>query len=186
MALIRPGPIKGNMVDPFLARRHGREETTYIHPKLEKILGSTYGVVLYQEQVIEIATELAGYTPGEADRLRKAMTKFRSDVYKRQQSRIVITHDGAGSILNCLLNKKITVVVPRLKEFNECKYENKLDLALELEKQNKIHLIRDIDQLNLKLIEDLKTIGRMEDSKAIGNFESKNNLLINIKKYIKI
>ena len=78
VALIRPGPIKGNMVDPFLARRHGREETTYIHPKLEKILGSTYGVVLYQEQVIEIATELAGYTPGEADRLRKAMTKFRS------------------------------------------------------------------------------------------------------------
>lgn len=121
-----------------------------------------------------------------------------------RRSRVVITHDGAGSILNCLLNKKITVVVPRLKEFNECKYENKLDLALELEKQNKIHLIRDIDLLNLKLIEDLttigmmgdsKAIGRMEDSKAIGmmedsktieNFESKNNLLINIKKYIKI
>ncbi len=80
VALIRPGPpIKGNMVDPFLARRHGREEVTYIHPpKLEKILASTYGVVLYQEQVIEIATEMAGFTPGEADRLRKAMTKFRS------------------------------------------------------------------------------------------------------------
>ena len=78
VALIRPGPIKGNMVDPFIARRRGREEVTYIHPKLEKILAPTYGVVLYQEQVIEIATEIAGFTPGEADRLRKVMTKFRS------------------------------------------------------------------------------------------------------------
>ncbi len=78
VALIRPGPIKGNMVDPFIARRHGREEATYIHPKLEKILAPTYGVVLYQEQVIEIATEIAGFTPGESDRLRKVMTKFRS------------------------------------------------------------------------------------------------------------
>ena len=78
VALIRPGPIKGNMVDPFIARRHGREEVTYIHPKLEEILAPTYGVVLYQEQVIEIATEIAGFTPGESDRLRKAMTKFRS------------------------------------------------------------------------------------------------------------
>lgn len=78
VALIRPGPIKGNMVDPFLARRHGREEITYIHPKLEKILAPTYGVVLYQEQVIEIATEMAGFTPGEADRLRRVMSKFRS------------------------------------------------------------------------------------------------------------
>lgn len=78
VALIRPGPIKGNMVDPFLARRHGEEQVSYIHPKLEKILAPTYGVVLYQEQVIEIATEIAGFTPGEADRLRKVMTKFRS------------------------------------------------------------------------------------------------------------
>ncbi len=78
VALIRPGPIKGNMVEPFIARRHGREEVTYIHPKLAEILAPTYGVVLYQEQVIEIATEIAGFTPGESDRLRKVMTKFRS------------------------------------------------------------------------------------------------------------
>lgn len=78
VALIRPGPIKGNMVDPYIARRHGREAITYLHPKLEKILAPTYGVVLYQEQVIEIATEIAGFSPGEADRLRRVMTKFRS------------------------------------------------------------------------------------------------------------
>lgn len=78
VALIRPGPIKGDMVEPFIARRRGREEVSYIHPKLRRILEKTYGVVLYQEQVIEIATEIAGFTPGESDRLRKVMTHFRS------------------------------------------------------------------------------------------------------------
>lgn len=78
VALIRPGPIKGNMVEPFIARRHGQEKPTYIHPALEPILAKTYGVVLYQEQVIEIATTIAGFTPGESDRLRKVMTHFRS------------------------------------------------------------------------------------------------------------
>ncbi len=78
VALIRPGPIKGNMVEPFIARRHGLEEPTYIHPALEPILAKTYGVVLYQEQVIQIATEIAGFTPGESDRLRRVMTHFRS------------------------------------------------------------------------------------------------------------
>lgn len=78
VALIRPGPIKGNMVDPFLARRHGKESISYLHPKLEPILGKTYGVVLFQEQVIEIATVIAEFTPGEADRLRRVMSKARS------------------------------------------------------------------------------------------------------------
>ncbi|MEW6724466.1 MAG: DNA polymerase III subunit alpha [Bacillota bacterium] len=78
VALIRPGPIKGNMVEPFIARRQGREPITYLHPKLEPILKKTYGVVLFQEQVIEIATVIAGFTPGEADRLRRVMTHARS------------------------------------------------------------------------------------------------------------
>ncbi|MCY0870019.1 MAG: OB-fold nucleic acid binding domain-containing protein, partial [Firmicutes bacterium] len=78
VALIRPGPIKGNMVDPFLERRHGRELPTYMHPKLEPILAKTYGVVLFQEQVIEIATAIANFTPGEADRLRRVMSHARS------------------------------------------------------------------------------------------------------------
>ncbi|SIS78735.1 DNA polymerase III subunit alpha [Alicyclobacillus vulcanalis] len=78
VALIRPGPIQGNMVDPFLARRRGLEPVNYLHPKLEPILGKTYGVVLFQEQVIEIATAIAGFTPGEADELRRVMSHARS------------------------------------------------------------------------------------------------------------
>ena len=78
VALIRPGPIKGNMVEPFLARRKGLQDVPPLHPALERILKKTYGVVLFQEQVIEIATAVAGFTPGEADRLRRAMTHFRS------------------------------------------------------------------------------------------------------------
>ncbi len=78
LGLIRPGPIKGNMVEPYIARRHGKEPISYIHPLLEPILAKTYGVVLFQEQVIEIATVIAGFTPGEADRLRRVMTSARS------------------------------------------------------------------------------------------------------------
>jgi len=78
VALIRPGPIKGNMVEPYISRRQGREPVTFLHPALEPILAKTYGVILFQEQVIEIATAIAKFTPGEADRLRKVMTHARS------------------------------------------------------------------------------------------------------------
>jgi error-prone DNA polymerase len=78
IALIRPGPIQGNMVEPFIAHRNGLLPVSYIHPDLEPILAKTYGVVLFQEQVIEIAVTIAGFSPGEADRLRKVMTHFRS------------------------------------------------------------------------------------------------------------
>jgi len=78
VALIRPGPIKGNMVEPYIARRHGTQKAAYLHPKLEPILAKTYGVVLFQEQVIAIATAVAGFTPGEADRLRRVMSHRRS------------------------------------------------------------------------------------------------------------
>lgn len=78
VALIRPGPIKGDMVEPFIARRQGKEETEYLDPRLEPILAKTHGVILFQEQVLEIAISVAGFSPGEADNLRKVLSSLRS------------------------------------------------------------------------------------------------------------
>jgi error-prone DNA polymerase len=78
VAIIRPGPIQGDMVHPFLRRRNGQEPVTYPHPKLEPILKRTLGVPLFQEQGMRMAMEAAGFSAGEADRLRRAMGHKRS------------------------------------------------------------------------------------------------------------
>ena len=78
VAIIRPGPIQGEMIHPFLRRRNGLEPVTYPHPKLKPILERTLGVPLFQEQGMRMAIEAAGFTPGEADRLRRAMGHKRS------------------------------------------------------------------------------------------------------------
>ncbi|MEA2614405.1 MAG: error-prone polymerase [Chloroflexota bacterium] len=80
VAIIRPGPIQGNAVNPYLRRRQGLEPVTYLHPSLEPILAETHGVVLYQEQILRIVMEVAGYSAGEADRFRRAMNRHRSRV----------------------------------------------------------------------------------------------------------
>src|SRR5579859_1628194 len=80
VAIIRPGPIQGDAVHPYLRRRQGLEPVTYLHPKLEPILAETCGVVLYQEQILRIVMEIAEYTAGEADRFRRAMSRHRSRV----------------------------------------------------------------------------------------------------------
>ncbi len=78
VALIRPGPIQGGSVHPYLRRRSGQEPVTYPHPLLEPCLRKTLGVPLFQEQLMQIAIDAAGFTPGEADRLRQAMGSKRS------------------------------------------------------------------------------------------------------------
>ena len=79
VAIIRPGPIVGNMVNPFLKRRQGREEVTYPHPSLETVLGRTLGVPLFQEQLLRMAMITANFTGGEAEELRRAMGFKRSE-----------------------------------------------------------------------------------------------------------
>jgi error-prone DNA polymerase len=73
ISLIRPGPVQGNMVHPYLRRRVGEEEVTYPHPLLEDSLGETLGVVLFQEQVLKVTRDLAGFTPGQGELLRRAL-----------------------------------------------------------------------------------------------------------------
>ncbi len=75
VALYRPGPLGSGMAEDFVLRRHGKKEVTYLHPILEPILKETFGVILYQEQVMRIASDMGGFSMGEADLLRKAMGK---------------------------------------------------------------------------------------------------------------
>ncbi len=77
VALFRPGPMQGDMIAPYINRRHG-EPVAYLHPDLEPILAETHGVIIYQEQVLQIASTLAGFTLGQADMFRRAMTHDRS------------------------------------------------------------------------------------------------------------
>ncbi|MEH6952655.1 error-prone DNA polymerase [Nitrobacter sp. NHB1] len=77
VAIVRPGPIQGDMVHPYLRRREGKEPVVFPKPELEKVLGKTLGVPLFQEQAMRVAIECAGFTPGEADQLRRAMATFK-------------------------------------------------------------------------------------------------------------
>ncbi|MCX6371826.1 MAG: DNA polymerase III subunit alpha [Actinobacteria bacterium] len=78
ISLFRPGPLQADMIAPFIRRRHGREPVTVPHPAMERILRRTYGVIVYQEQVIEVAAAVAGFSLAEGDMLRRAMTHERS------------------------------------------------------------------------------------------------------------
>ena len=97
VALFRPGPLQSGMVDDFIDRKHGRATVTYPHPALEPILSNTYGVILYQEQVMQIAQVLAGYTLGGADLLRRAMGKKKPEEMAKQRE-IFLTGAAAQGI----------------------------------------------------------------------------------------
>jgi DNA polymerase-3 subunit alpha len=84
-ALYRPGPIEGGMVDDFVECKHGRKQVEYAHPGLEPILRDTYGVIVYQEQVMQISSVLAGYSLGQADLLRRAMGKKKPEVMAKEK-----------------------------------------------------------------------------------------------------
>jgi DNA polymerase-3 subunit alpha len=85
-ALYRPGPLGSGMVDDFIERRHGRQEIKYLFPEIKPILEETYGVIVYQEQVMKIASTVAGYTLGQADILRRAMGKKKVEVMVEQRA----------------------------------------------------------------------------------------------------
>ncbi len=92
VALYRPGPLEGGMVDDFIDRKHGRKKVEYPHPWLETLLADTYGVIVYQEQVMQIAQVLAGYSLGRADLLRRAMGKKNKEIMDQEKAGFV---DGA-------------------------------------------------------------------------------------------
>jgi error-prone DNA polymerase len=120
VAIIRPGPIQGDAVHPYLRRRQGLEPVTYLHPKLEPILAETCGVVLYQEQILRIVMEIADYTAGEADRFRRAMNRHRSRVEMEELRegfiRRCVEHD-----LDEAVAQQIFKSVAGFAEFGFCK-----------------------------------------------------------------
>ncbi len=96
VAIIRPGPIQGNAVHPYLRRKQGLEPVTYLHPSLEPILRDSMGVILYQEQVMRVAIEVAGFSPGDSDGFRRAMGTWRSSAeMEKLHARFV---DGCVSV----------------------------------------------------------------------------------------
>jgi DNA polymerase-3 subunit alpha len=95
-ALYRPGPIGGGLIDDFIKRRHGKVKVRYPHPMLKEILEETYGVIVYQEQVMQIASVMGGYSLGEADILRRAMGKKKADVMEADEQKFIERASAKG------------------------------------------------------------------------------------------
>jgi DNA polymerase-3 subunit alpha len=111
-ALYRPGPIQGGMIDDFIDRKHGRKKIEYELPELQEILQETLGVIVYQEQVMQIANRLAGYSLGEADLLRRAMGKKIAAEMAAQRERFV-----SGAVQRGFPQKKIEKIFDLMAQF---------------------------------------------------------------------
>src|SRR3954470_12964330 len=111
-ALYRPGPIQGGMTDDFIDRKHGRKKIEYELPELEEILKETLGVIVYQEQVMQIANKLAGYSLGEADLLRRAMGKKKAEEMAAQREKFV-----AGAIARGFPERKVVKIFDLMEQF---------------------------------------------------------------------
>ena len=111
-ALYRPGPLRGGVIDDFIARKHGKVEITYEVPELEPILAHTYGVIAYQEQVMRIAGDLAGFSMGEGDVLRKAMGKKDAAVMQAQRERFI-----SGAVERGIPKDKATTIFGLMEYF---------------------------------------------------------------------
>jgi DNA polymerase-3 subunit alpha len=111
-ALYRPGPIQGGMIDDFIERKHGRRKIEYELPELQEILQETLGVIVYQEQVMQAANKLAGYSLGEADLLRRAMGKKNAEEMAKQRERFV-----QGAVQRGYPPKKIEKIFDLMAQF---------------------------------------------------------------------
>ena len=112
VALYRPGPLNSGMADDYINRKNGRESIAYQHPDLRKVLNETYGVFVYQEQVMEAAQVLASYSLGDADNLRRAMGKKKADVMEAEKSVFV---DGCKN--NSMTENKANEIFDNIEKF---------------------------------------------------------------------
>lgn len=113
-ALYRPGPLQSGMVDDFIDRKRGKKAIKYPHPDLEPILNNTYGVIVYQEQVMQIAQVLAGYTLGSADLLRRAMGKKKSEEMAKQREIFI-----SGAVARGVDSEKASSIFDLMEKFSK-------------------------------------------------------------------
>ena len=112
VALYRPGPIQAGMLEMFVDRKHGKKKIVYDHPLLEPILKDTYGTIVYQEQVMEVAKSMGGFTPGQADGLRKAMGKKSAEAMESERVKFV-----EGAKLKDISQKLSTKIFDQMAQF---------------------------------------------------------------------
>ena len=111
-ALYRPGPIQGGMVDDFIERKWGRRKVVYDLPELKELLEETYGVIVYQEQVMQISNRMAGYSLGDADLLRRAMGKKKLEEMAKQRERFI-----QGALERGFPQKKVEKIFDLMEQF---------------------------------------------------------------------
>jgi len=112
-ALYRPGPME--FIDDFIERKHGRRKITYLHPSMEPILGQTYGVIVFQEQVMQLVHHIGGFTLAQSDLLRRAMSKKKHDVMAKQRDAFI---EGAGERgINAKIASEIFALIVRFADY---------------------------------------------------------------------
>lgn len=126
LALYRPGPLDSGMVDDFIKRKHG-EKVSYPHPLLKDILKETYGLFVYQEQIMQTASQIADYTLGEADLLRRAMGKKKPEEMKAQKERFI-----SGAVNKGLKKKKAVELFDTMEKFAEYSFNKSHSTAYAL------------------------------------------------------
>jgi error-prone DNA polymerase len=120
VAIIRPGPLQGNMVHPYMRRRQGLEPVTYLHPSLEPILNESLGVILFQEQILQVAIAIAGFSSGEANKLRKVMGR-KNAVAELQKWRASFIAGAKERNIDAATANKAFDLIGGFAEFGFCK-----------------------------------------------------------------
>jgi DNA polymerase III subunit alpha len=111
-ALYRPGPLDGGMVDDYIERRHGRRKVQYIVPQMKENLENTYGILVYQEQIMQLAQNLAGYTLGEADMMRRAMGKKKKEEMAKHEEKFI-----SGAVSRGIQEEKARKIFTLMEQF---------------------------------------------------------------------
>src|SRR5687767_4313157 len=123
-ALYRPGPLDGGMVEEFIQRHRGLKAVRYLVPEMKEILSNTYGVLVYQEQIMQLAQKLAGYSLGEADVMRRAMGKKKRDAMAKEEEKFI-----AGAVGNGIKKDKAEEIFKLMAQFADYGFNRSHSIA---------------------------------------------------------